>query len=78
MKWISMVETFDGLRHEDERSAMRHLEALHADTLSGIAHGIVAQNHKYGAVGDWVDNNLPLFERLMRIKADMKMEVGRE
>jgi hypothetical protein len=72
-----MVRTADGKLHEDERAAMRLAEARYADRLSRVADGLVAQNGKHVATGNWVDANLAAFLELAELKRDTEMENGR-
>lgn len=73
MQTVRMIKTFDGVLHESHEAAQKHLEKMHADVLSNIAIAITALDHKYVAIGNWVDENLGRFLHLDTIKQDMKL-----
>ena len=68
MKYISVVQTFDGKTHATRRDAFNHLNKLYADILNPLAHKL---NHKsFDKVAEWVDSNLEQFTQLAIIRAD--------
>jgi len=74
MRYVTMVETFDGMRHADAANAKRHLENVYGLQLSKIAHGLAKTDGKYVAMQDYIDANLEQFTHLAAIKADMERE----
>lgn len=47
MKRITLIETFDGARHETEGKALRHLEEIKGARFTAIARRIAASDWKY-------------------------------
>lgn len=72
MKRVTRVQTFDGLVHDDQKAAQRHLDKLYADLLCSVAREL--SNQKYMFVTSYIDEHLDDFQRLRVIKADMSME----
>jgi hypothetical protein len=74
MKTITMYVTFDNARHATQKDALRHLEALHGNKLSSLAARLLQEgNCKHISTGNFIDENLPLFAELQRIKDDMQL-----
>lgn len=72
MHTITMFVTFDGAKHDSQKSADRYLEAVYANKLSNLSAQLLQQgNCKHVGTGDFIDNNLHLFAELAKIKADM-------
>ena len=75
MERVTKVRTFDGLLHDDQRAAQRHLDKIYGEALSKIAHKIISDSDfKYSKLLECLDGNLDAFKKLMQIKADMRME----
>ena len=74
MRNVTRVRTYDGVEHEDQRAATRHLDKLYGETLSHIGHKLAKTDGKYTKMLTVLDENLAEFETLLIIKRDMKME----
>ena len=74
MKTITMYVTLDNAKHATQKDALRHLEALHGNKLSSLAARLLQEgNCKHVSTGNFIDENLPLFAELQRIKDDMTL-----
>ncbi len=74
MRNVTRVKTYDGVEHEDQRAALRHLDKLYGETLSHIGHKLVKTDGKYTKMLEVLDASLAEFETLLIIKRDMTME----
>ena len=72
MKRITMVQTKDGVLHQDERAAKRYLDRRYGDDLLKIGRALA--NQKYTVVTEWIDANLSAFTALVALKKDMEMD----
>jgi len=73
MKRVSKIETADGVLHDGLANAQRHVEALYGNALSRLAHKLV-QVEKYGQMMEALNANLPAFQELLALKADLQLE----
>ena len=75
MKWISMVETFDGQRHRDYLQAEKHLDKLYGDELTKLATDLAKLDGKYKKFSEFLDDsaNQARMIRLTVIKKDMEL-----
>jgi hypothetical protein len=71
---VTRVKTYDGVEHEDQRAALRHLDKLYGETLSHIGHKLAKTDGKYTKMLEVLDASLAEFETLLIIKRDMTME----
>lgn len=76
MKQVTRIKTFDGMIHDNQKEAERHLDRLYSDAITRIAHNLV-QLH-YSQIAEYVDQNLARFEELAKIKRDMIIEKEEE
>ena len=74
MKTITMYVTFDNHIHATQREALKYLEVLHGTKLSTLSARLLQEgNCKHVSTGNFIDENLPLFAELQRIKDDMML-----
>jgi len=73
MKRVTKIETADGVLHDDLGAAQRHVEALYGNALSRLAHKLV-RLEKYAAMMETLNANLPAFQELLDLKADLQLE----
>jgi hypothetical protein len=69
MERVTQLRTFDGKMHSTIQDANRHLDVLHAESLSGVAHKMVKLT-KYVDIAEFIDHNLFVFAAIQRIKDD--------
>jgi len=68
MKYVSVVQTFDGKTHPTRRDAFNHLNKLYANILNPLSHQL---NHKkFDEICEIIDSNLGQFTQLAIIRAD--------
>ena len=70
MESVILVRTHDGVLHESERDAKRHLDSKYADLLFRFYFGITCQLTKEKSL-EYIDNNLDFLQQLKTIKDDM-------
>jgi hypothetical protein len=76
MELVTRIKTLDGKTHDNKKDALRHLDRLYGDILLRIARDLGELN--YTGRSDYIDQNLDLFVRLSKIKADMQIEEPEE
>ena len=69
MEKVLQLRTLDGKMHNTIQEANRHLDVLHADALSAVAHKMV-KLIKYVDIAEFIDHNLSVFAAIQRIKDD--------
>jgi len=76
MKYITKVQTFDGITHDNAEKAKHYLDRMHSDLLSRITNKVLSEgNGKHIQTGDWISNNLDMFLKLHVIKINMTLEM---
>lgn len=77
MKPILMIQTYDGVIHEDQKSATKHLDTQYSDIMLRLTHNLgdlmYQQGHIIEKVSTYIDTHLDEFEKLRVIKADMEL-----
>jgi hypothetical protein len=74
MRWIQMVQTSDGVLHENALKAEQHSEKRYGDELTRIAHELCRTDGKYSKLTEYIDANLGAFVKLAALKADITLE----
>jgi hypothetical protein len=69
MKRIHKIQTSDGMLHDSERDAIKHLEKLRDTALWNVAEPLfqlaTQGGHKTYAMGTWMVKNIELLETLL-------------
>lgn len=68
MKPVTKIQTFDGKLHDNQKAALKHIQARYADILLPICAKLTQM--KYTEIAQFIDDNLDLFSKLITIKQD--------
>lgn len=68
MKKIILIQTYDGVKHTDHDAALRHLDRKYGEIMAKVCHEIFQRN--YLTAQDYIDENLFLFNELIKIRDD--------
>lgn len=78
MKKVTRIQTRDGVIHEDEKEANKHLDNLYGVIIRKLADSICdllfQQGHPVLRVCEYITEHLESFQELARIRRDMEME----
>ena len=66
-----MYKTFDGMLHESQWHAQKHLDKLYADVLCKLSRDLIQLNYTQHC--EYIDSNLNLFQQLIVINNDIKL-----
>ena len=77
MKYVTMVQTSDGVLHKTQKDAMRHADKRYGDKLIALAHRICTVD-KYKEAHAFIENTLPSFLELAELQKDMILETTEE
>lgn len=72
MKYIEMVETFDGKRHESVDRATKHLETLLDAAITPLAHKL-AMAGKYTTIRNILETETETMREIIAIKNDLNL-----
>ena len=82
MKPIIMIQTYDGVIHDDQQAAAKHLDKQYGDIILKLTHKICGlmfeTGHSIDKVSDYIDTHLDDFEKLRIIKADMQSVIDKD
>jgi hypothetical protein len=72
VRYVTLVQTSDGINHADEKAAQRHAEKRHSDAHAKLSHRITALDFKYSAVCEFVADpaTAAAFAELAALAAD--------
>lgn len=68
MKFVSKVETFDGIIHDSVEDAQKYLDAEYNIALSDISNALAYQSASH--VDSYISKNIEKFAALIQIKND--------
>lgn len=75
---VTKFQTADGVLHDTQDEATRHLSGLYANALSKLSHSLVINADKYSKAAAWINDNLDNFRQLSAINADMVLADDQE
>jgi hypothetical protein len=74
MKIIEKFQTHDGVEHDSMQQGQRHLDNEFGKRVTALGHKFAPAGVKYSEFTRLIEENLPVFAELIRIKADMAMD----
>lgn len=73
MKVIQRFQTSDGILHETHEKAHKHADNRYGNALTHQAQKLL-EIHKYKAMIEYLEANLPIFLEIQKLKDDIEME----
>jgi hypothetical protein len=73
MKYVTNVQTNDGVMHKDVDAAIKHLDERFGKEITAMAHELCRLDAKYTKTVEWLSCNTHRFKTVIELAEEMRM-----